>query len=533
MEHSKDYAALAAKDYAVLAAKYYAVLAASLALGACSVPISAQSADLETADTSPAETAEDDWTETLSPASRRNEKMVGGTKARPGEWPFIGALRGESQSEISHFCGVSAISEEWVLTAAHCVSGLDSPPGSPQIHPIWGTLSVVMNTHDLSETADEQVFRAIEVIVHEDYQSEVFPTGDTPLQGPLNDIALIKLDRKWTGKIARLSGSASSDADSYFGRGFVAGYGLTQEWPQTLQPFTYTRSGKTGAAGSKDLLHAMLPLKDPDTCTGVFAENGYDTSLHLCAGFDGGGVDSCQGDSGGPLAGLDKLGRAYQIGVVSFGFGCAQANSPGVYARVSTYRNWISSHVPEAKFVDVQPETAVSVSQESLQAIFDLFDELEDGVSVSISPSTELKHGETVVFNITPNVSGRLWVLDRAADGTITPIYPNQWIRTDETLVEAGRTITIPSPSYGFDFRAQVSDATADEEQNELFAIVLPPSVELIGDTIPEIKKGISPQAQKTDYAMRLQHQLTVAARSGNGAEEGWSAGRIDYRIKR
>ncbi|MEM9233916.1 MAG: trypsin-like serine protease, partial [Pseudomonadota bacterium] len=276
-----------------------------------------------------------------------------------------------------------------------------------------------------------------------------------------------------------------------------------------------------------------LPLKDPDTCQQTFAENGYDPKIHVCAGFEGGGIDSCQGDSGGPLAGLDKIGRAYQVGVVSFGFGCAQAASPGVYARVSAYRDWIISHVPDAKFVDAQPETAVSVSQESLQAIFSLFDASEDGVGVAILPSADLVHGQTVTFSITPDVNGRLWVLDRSSDGTITPIYPNQWIDAEDTLVEAGATINIPSASYGFDFAAQITDPLADSEENELFAVVLPPSVELIGDTIPEINKGIAPQAQKTDYALRLQHQLTIAARASESEDSQWSAGRIVYRIVR
>ncbi len=45
----------------------------------------------------------------------------------------------------------------------------------------------------------------------------------------------------------------------------------------------------------------------------------------LCAGITAGGKDACQGDSGGPLSySVPTLeDRHHQIGVVSFGQGCA------------------------------------------------------------------------------------------------------------------------------------------------------------------------------------------------------------------
>ena len=52
---------------------------------------------------------------------------------------------------------------------------------------------------------------------------------------------------------------------------------------------------------------------------------------------------SFQGDSGGPLVGKDFKDTWYLIGIVSWGDNCGQRNKPGVYTKVTYYRNWIAS----------------------------------------------------------------------------------------------------------------------------------------------------------------------------------------------
>jgi trypsin len=70
------------------------------------------------------------------------------------------------------------------------------------------------------------------------------------------------------------------------------------------------------------------------------------TDTMICA--EGVARDSCQGDSGGPLVvkGDDPSGTEdFEVGIVSWGYGCGQDGYPGVYARVSAAYDWIRSEI--------------------------------------------------------------------------------------------------------------------------------------------------------------------------------------------
>ncbi|XP_070000475.1 transmembrane protease serine 9-like isoform X2 [Penaeus vannamei] len=102
--------------------------------------------------------------------------------------------------------------------------------------------------------------------------------------------------------------------------------------------------GRVSEGGSQPvkLQEVEVPVISNKECEVSYP--GAVTSTSLCAGVAEGGMDSCQGDSGGPLvtAGVSGL---EQVGVVSWGTGCARPGKPGVYTRVTEYLDWIAAIV--------------------------------------------------------------------------------------------------------------------------------------------------------------------------------------------
>lgn len=98
-----------------------------------------------------------------------------------------------------------------------------------------------------------------------------------------------------------------------------------------------------GTISDENLNQAALPVANFDECASDYLTFGIklDPSQHLCAGFSHGGVDACQGDSGGPFV----CNNLELSGVVSFGIGCAAADTYGIYTSLAFYVDWIASEV--------------------------------------------------------------------------------------------------------------------------------------------------------------------------------------------
>jgi secreted trypsin-like serine protease len=101
--------------------------------------------------------------------------------------------------------------------------------------------------------------------------------------------------------------------------------------------------------GNRTLPEALqivkVPIMSNEECKRMYKTARQKIILRdtiLCAGYAIGGKDSCEGDSGGPLAVRDEPGSKWTLaGIVSNGVKCAEPNLPGIYTRISEYRNWI------------------------------------------------------------------------------------------------------------------------------------------------------------------------------------------------
>ncbi|WP_210444753.1 trypsin-like serine protease, partial [Vibrio crassostreae] len=96
-----------------------------------------------------------------------------------------------------------------------------------------------------------------------------------------------------------------------------------------------------GYSSKSELYQVNVPLVNQYQCNTV-PYSGYSSigSDAFCAGYSDGGYDSCQGDSGGPIV-VSTNGIYEQLGIVSWGKGCAEANAYGVYTNISYFDDWI------------------------------------------------------------------------------------------------------------------------------------------------------------------------------------------------
>ena len=223
-------------------------------------------------------------------------RIVNGVEVDPpGKYPFMVWAFG---------CGASLIAPNVLLSAAHCSPYVDS--------------KVQIGRHDRSDDSEDfETFTIVEEAIHPNY---VYETVDY-------DFVVLRIDGNSKYMPVELDNGEIP---------------LTPGRDVTVMGWGKIGSG-SGNPQSKVLLEVEVDIKDQSQCNDSYAPDVI-TDRMVCAARSEGGVnyDSCHGDSGGPLID-NETGK--QVGVVSWGYGCAKPNFPGVYARVQNQIDWINGYI--------------------------------------------------------------------------------------------------------------------------------------------------------------------------------------------
>ena len=199
------------------------------------------------------------------------------------------------------------IAKNVVLCAAHCYSGADI---------------IEVGRYNLNDPSESfQRLRVLEKVVHPDYDENTYD----------NDFLVLLLDNTVDEEIFPPIKLDNGTVNDFLEPGDVLrvmGWGTTQ----------------FQGSPSNILLQVDVLYMNNNVCRA--SSYSWLTSNMMCAADEG--KDACQGDSGGPLILYDETTHiSVQLGVVSFGIGCADPDYPGVYARVSAQHEWIQSYVKQ------------------------------------------------------------------------------------------------------------------------------------------------------------------------------------------
>jgi len=239
--------------------------------------------------------------------------IVGGKDSIPHSWPW--------QVMTSIGCGATLITDQWVLTAAHCISSRNPKSNT-----------VRLGVFDKTKKEPGQLSAEVsEVYVHPNY------TGSSPVVWNSHDIALLKLAKpvEFTDHISPICLPTVQDELPAAGTDtFIIGWGNTKVPSRDPSP---------------TVKQVMVPLVAQETCKARNTDDfKFNEKLEICVGFDKGGKGACHGDSGGPALIQNADGTWKQIGVTSWVHkGQCAGPTHTVYAKVSAFLDFIRQYVKD------------------------------------------------------------------------------------------------------------------------------------------------------------------------------------------
>ncbi|XP_018598785.1 coagulation factor IXb [Scleropages formosus] len=245
---------------------------------------------------------------TILPGQSTENRIVGGNEVTHGEVPWQAALIDNVKKVV--FCGGSILSDVWVITAAHCLEGLD-------------TNSYFIRAGEHHVRKDEGTESD-----HQVAEQHTHPLYDVKSSQYNHDVALVRLSTPISFSDYALPVCLGSRA--FTEMLLTAGpTSLVSGWGKVLFE----------GAESPVLRKVEVPYVERTECK----ESSSDriTRNMFCAGYLTELKDSCQGDSGGPHA-TRYHDTWFLTGIVSWGEECAKGGKYGIYTHVARYYPWIA-----------------------------------------------------------------------------------------------------------------------------------------------------------------------------------------------
>jgi secreted trypsin-like serine protease len=247
-----------------------------------------------------------------------SSRIIGGRDAPANSWPSLVALvtPGTANVKDRFFCGATLVAERWVLTAAHCLFS------SQGLRTLPSQLRVIEGIRNLANDVPEEEISVTNIVIHPQYNNRI--------NVPPFDIALLELGSALNAPVVNLF--AGDPATRNGTTSYIAGWGAIRYIDEN------------NATYPSQLQDASLPIVPLARCNSIISYQGLITHRQICAGLNDGGIDSCAGDSGGPLFIIED-GEIIQLGITSYGNGCALPNFYGVYTSVSHLIPWLSNYI--------------------------------------------------------------------------------------------------------------------------------------------------------------------------------------------
>jgi trypsin len=223
-------------------------------------------------------------------------RIVGGKSVKNSKYPYFSSLYQSNVQASEYRCGGTLVAPDIVMSAAHCALNLNSIG-----------FAVINNTNLDGDNPFGHVRKVVETVIHPQWNS-------TTLR---NDILLLRLNKP-VHEIEPITYNRYTPVFSELDSFMILGLGLLEydgKFPKSLQG-------------------AEVNITTFETCNDAYSENlelkflsGLMEATQFCASSKG--RDACQGDSGGPILMVSDFATDIQLGIVSFGYECANKNYPG------------------------------------------------------------------------------------------------------------------------------------------------------------------------------------------------------------